>query len=161
SLESSGKLRRLEFRRVLFRSGRRDGGFNGLSSATASMMAKGVKALGNQAAMDENALGEAWADLGAQVNASSSSDRMSLSLRSLTRPELLDAAVALAARQMAHPSFPKAIWQNERERWVASIKEANTKPATLANRAYNKALFGDHPYVPRWTRPVCAASTPR
>ena len=126
--------------------GRRDGGFNGLSSATASMMAKGVKALGNQAAMDENALGEAWADLGAQVNASSSSDRMSLSLRSLTRPELLDAAVALAARQMAHPSFPNAIWQNERERWVASIKEANTKPATLANRAYNKALFGDHPY---------------
>jgi len=126
--------------------GRRDGGFNGLSSATASMMAKGVKALGNQAAMDENALGEAWADLGAQVNASSSSDRMSLSLRSLTRPELLDAAVALAARQMAHPSFPNAIWQNERERWVASIKEANTKPATVASRAYNKALFGDHPY---------------
>jgi zinc protease len=105
-----------------------------------------VKAVGAQAAMDENALGEAWADLGAQVNASSSSDRMSLSLRSLTRPELLDAAVALAARQMAHPSFPNAIWQNERERWVASIKEANTKPATLANRAYNKALFGDHPY---------------
>lgn len=126
--------------------GRRDGGFNGLSSATASMMAKGVKALGHQAAMDENALGEAWADLGAQVNASSSSDRMSFSLRSLTRPELLDAAVALAARQLAHPSFPNAIWQNERERWVASIKEANTKPATLANRAYNKALFGDHPY---------------
>jgi len=125
---------------------RRDGGFNGLSNATASMMAKGVNALGNQAAMDENALGEAWADLGAQVNASSSSDRMSLSLRSLTRPELLDAAVALAARQMAHPSFPNAIWQNERERWVASIKEANTKPATLANRAFNKALFGDHPY---------------
>ena len=125
---------------------RRDGSFNGLSSATASMMAKGVKAVGNQAAMDENALGEAWADLGAQVNASSSSDRMSLSLRSLTRPELLDAAVALAARQLAHPSFPNAIWQNERDRWVASIKEANTKPATVASRAYNKALFGDHPY---------------
>lgn len=127
--------------------GRRDGVFNGLSSATASMMAKGIKALNQQPALDENALGEAWADLGAQVNAISSADRLSLSLRTLTRPELLDAAVALAARQLAHPSFPKTIWQNERERWVASIKESNTKPATVANRTYQKALFGDHPYA--------------
>jgi zinc protease len=125
---------------------RRDGNLQGLSSATASMMAKGLKAVGSQPALDENALGEAWADLGAMVGASSSSDRMSLSLRSLTRTELLDAAVDLASRQLAHPSFPSAIWQNERERWVASIKEANTKPATLASRAYNKALFADHPY---------------
>jgi len=125
---------------------RRDGPLRGLSSATASMMGKGLKAVGSQAAMDENTLGEAWADLGAIANASSSSDRMSLSLRSLTRPELLDAAVDLASRLLAHPSFPDAIWQNERERWVASIKEANTKPATVANRAYNQALFGDHPY---------------
>jgi len=126
---------------------RRDGaGRSGLASATSFMMAKGVKASDGQAAMDENALGEAWADLGASVSASASTDRMSLSLRSLTRPELLDAAISLAARQLAHPSFSETVWQSERERWLASIKEANTKPANVASKAYNQALFGDHPY---------------
>ena len=37
----------------------------GLASATAQMLAKGVRARDGQAALDENALGEAWADLGA------------------------------------------------------------------------------------------------
>jgi zinc protease len=110
------------------------------------MMGKGVKAFQGQAAMDENQLGEAWADLGAMVGANASADRMSFSLRSLTRPELLDAAVALAARQLAAPSFPSAVWQSERQRWVASIAESNTKPATQASKAFNKAVFGSHPY---------------
>ena len=126
---------------------RRDGvGHSGLSSATAFMMGKGVKASDGLPAMDENALGEAWADLGASVTASSTADRMSLSLRSLTRPELLDAAISLAARQLAHPSFSEHVWQSERERWRASIQEANTKPANVATKAYNQAVFGDHPY---------------
>jgi zinc protease len=126
---------------------RRDGaGRSGLANATAFMMGKGVKASDGQPAMDENALGEAWADLGASVNANTTSDRMSLSLRSLTRPELLDAAVMLASRQLAHPSFSESVWQSERQRWIASIKEANTKPANLASKAFNQALFGNHPY---------------
>jgi zinc protease len=52
----------------------------------------------------------------------------------------------LAARQLAHPLFSDTVWQSERERWLASIKEANTKPANLASKAYNQALFGSHPY---------------
>jgi zinc protease len=126
---------------------RRDpAGQTGLAVATAKMMGKGVKAFQGQAAMDENQLGEAWADLGAMVGANASADRMSFSLRSLTRPELLDAAVALAARQLAAPSFPSAVWQSERQRWVASIAESNTKPATQGGKAFNKAVFGTHPY---------------
>ena len=126
---------------------RRDpSGQSGLAIATGRMMAKGIKAANGQSAMDENQLGEAWADLGAMVNANASADRMSFSLRSLTRPELLDAAVALAARQLAAPSFPSDVWQSERERWVASIRESNTKPATQAGKAFNQAVFGQHPY---------------
>ena len=126
---------------------RRDtAGLNGLASATAFMLGKGVKASDTHPAMDDNALGEAWADLGALASAKASNDRMSLGLRTLTREDILDTAIALAARQLAYPSFPEAIWQTERERWVASIKEAKTKPATLANQAYEKAVFGDHPY---------------
>ena len=118
----------------------------GLASVTASMLGKGVRAEKGEVALDENALSEAWADLGAQFGASAGSDRLSFSLRSLTEPDLLVKAVALAAREMAEPAFPDAIWQRERQRIEASMKEANTRPATLAGRAYSSAVYGAHPY---------------
>ena len=68
----------------------------GLASVTASMLDKGVRFEKGDAALDENALSEAWADLGAQFGASAGSDRLSFSLRSLTEPDLLAKAVALA-----------------------------------------------------------------
>jgi len=118
----------------------------GLASATAAMMSKGVAASGSAPAMDENALGEAWADLGASFSASVSLDRFSVHLRSLTRPEWFDAAVRLAARQLAQPSFPAPVWDSERQRWQASLAEAKTKPGYLAGRAFATAVYGNHPY---------------
>jgi zinc protease len=126
----------------------------GLASVTASMLSKGVRAEKGDAALDENALSEAWADLGAQFGASAGSDRLSFSLRSLTEPDLLDKAVALAAREIAEPAFPDAVWQRERQRIEASIKEANTRPATVAGRAYSAAVYGSHPYGSEVTAPT-------
>ena len=117
----------------------------GLASVTAMMLSKGVKANGANAALDDNQLSEAWADLGASFSAGAGADRMSFSLRSLTYPDLLGKAVDLAARQMGHPAWPNAIWLRERERIAASIKEANTRPATLAGRAFNQAVYGASP----------------
>lgn len=118
----------------------------GLASVSAAMMSKGVKAQGAEPAMDENALGEAWADLGASFGGADGSDRVSFSLRSLTYPDLLKRAVALAARQLAEPAFPAEVWARERERLVAALREANTRPATVAARTFNQAVYGSHPY---------------
>ncbi len=122
----------------------------GLASLTAAMLDKGVKAQsaqnGGLPALDENALSEAWADLGAQFGASAGADRMGFSLRSLTDPALLDKAVALAARQIAQPSFPDAVWQRERQRVQAALKESDTRPGTLAGKAFSQAVYGAHPY---------------
>ena len=126
---------------------RRDpSGKAGLAGMTASMLDKGVKAKDGAPELDENALSEAWADLGAQFGASASADRMYFSLRSLTDPALLDKAVALAAREIAEPSFPERIWSRERQRVQAALKESLTRPATLAGRAYGPAVYGSHPY---------------
>jgi zinc protease len=118
----------------------------GLASVMAGMLSKGVAARGTDPALDENHLGEAWADLGASFGADAGSDRLSFSLRSLSYPDLLGRAAALAARQIGEPSFPEAIWTRERERLAASLREANTKPATVAGRAFAQAVYGDHPY---------------
>jgi zinc protease len=118
----------------------------GLAGVTTGMMDKGLLAKDGAPAMDENMLSEAWADLGAQFGAGATSDRMGFSLRSLTEPDLLDKAVALAARQIAEPAFPDAIWQRERQRLEASIKESYTRPGSIIGRAYAQAVYGTHPY---------------
>src|SRR5450830_198221 len=69
-----------------------------------------------------------------------------LGLRTLTEPDLLDRAVALAARQLAEPALPEAVWRRERERLVASLKEEDTRPGTQAGKAFARAVYGDHPY---------------
>jgi hypothetical protein len=102
-------------------------------------------------AMDENQIGEAWADLGASFGASAGGDRMSFALRSLSYPDLLDQAVALAARQMAHPAFPEAMWLRDRERISASIRESLTKPGTVVQQRFAQAVYGTHPYGQRAT----------
>ena len=118
----------------------------GLAGAAALMSAKGVQAAGGDAALDENQLGEAWADLGASLDASAGRDALSFSLRSLTQADLLDRAVRLAARQIGQPSYPEDVWQRERSRWQAAIAEADTQPGTVAGKAFAQAVYGDNPY---------------
>ena len=127
--------------------GRRDpSNMAGLASVTSGHFSKGVLGSQGKPALDENQLGEAWADLGASFGVGAGDDRMSFSLRSLTYPDLLPKAVALAAQQLAVPAFPAATWPRDRERISASIKEANTKPATMVGRRFNTAVYGAHPY---------------
>jgi zinc protease len=118
----------------------------GLANLMAASTANGVRASTAGPALDENQLSEAWADLGASFGGGASADRMSFGLRSLTYPDLLDKAVNLAARQLGEPSFPEAPWLRDRPKMIASLKEANTRPATLAGRAFNRAVYGSHPY---------------
>lgn len=118
----------------------------GLASATASMLSAGVAAQGALPALDENALSEAWVDLGGQLSVSAGLERFSLSLRTLTEPALLERAVALAARQLASPAWPDAVWQRDRQRWLGALREADTRPGTHAGRAFSQAVYGDHPY---------------
>jgi zinc protease len=128
----------------------------GLASVMAGQMANGTRAEPQgqgpyPQAMDENQIGEAWADLGASFGASAGGDRMSFGLRSLSYPDLLNQAVALAARQMAHPAFPEAMWLRDRERLSASIRESLTKPGTVVQQRFAEAVYGVHPYGYRAT----------
>ncbi len=131
---------------------RRDpAGQSGLASAVAAMASKGVKAQGSEPALDENGLGEAWADLGASFEAGADNDALHYTLRSLTDPPLLDKAARLAARQIGEPSFPADVWPRDRARWSASIKESLTRPSTVAAYAFGSAVYGSHPYGVRTT----------
>jgi zinc protease len=118
----------------------------GLAGAVAELFSAGVAAHAGRPALEENQLSEAWVDLGAQFGARAGTDRFSVSLRSLTDPDLLQRAVALAAQQLAAPAWPAPVWQRERERLLAALKEAETRPATHASRAFARAVYASHPY---------------
>jgi zinc protease len=118
----------------------------GLANVMAGSMSNGVHAHWADPALDENGLSEAWADLGASFGGAASADRLSFSLRSLTYPDLLPRAVALAARQLGEPSYPEALWLRDRPKMLAALKQADTRPATLAGRAFSQAVYGSHPY---------------
>jgi zinc protease len=128
----------------------------GLAGASAGMVEKGVRASDAGPALDENALGEAWADLGASFDAGAGAERTSFSLRTLADPGLLDKAVALAAREIGEPSFPADVWQREREQIDAALKEADTKPGTVSARAFSQAVYGTHPYGQETTEETLA-----
>lgn len=121
--------------------GRRDpSGQAGLASATAGQMGNGIPG------MDENQLGEAWADLGAGFSVGAGGDRLSATLRSLTDPDLLQRAVDLASRQLGEPTFPPDIWARDRARTIAALRESYTRPGVAAQRAWLPAVYGGHPY---------------
>jgi zinc protease len=128
----------------------------GLASTSAGMVAKGVRASDAGPALDENALGEAWAGLGASFDAGAGAERTTFSLRSLSDPALLDKAVALAAREIGEPSFPADVWQREREQINAALKEADTKPGTVSARTFAQAVYGTHPYGQETTEATLA-----
>ncbi|HNR61069.1 MAG TPA: pitrilysin family protein [Thauera sp.] len=112
----------------------------GLASMTQALLDAGA---GN---LDEQTIADRKADLGAQVRGGADNDRASLALRSLSSPVELDAAVELVATVLARPTFPAEILERERARAIAGLREALTKPGSLAARQFNAALYAGHPY---------------
>ncbi|MDR2014515.1 MAG: insulinase family protein [Azoarcus sp.] len=96
--------------------------------------------------LDEQAISERAADLGLIFGGSTSEDNASLSLRTLSAARERDESVALAATVLAHPRFPAEVLERERVRALANLREALTKPAVLAARAFNAAIYAGHPY---------------
>lgn len=113
---------------------------SGLAGLTASLLDAGTQQ------RDENALADRFADLGARFGASAETDRATVTLRTLSNASEREAAIALLAEVMAQPAFPPAVVERERARAIAGLKEAQTQPGYLVERAFGEAVYGDHPY---------------
>ena len=135
--------------RVNFDAGSaRDEQAHGLASLTAALLDQGVVAApGNTGGMDAQTIAEGFENIGANMSASASVDSAGLSLRSLSDATRLDPALKLFALVMSHPSFPEDAFKRERERAMLGLKAAQQKPDSVAQRAFYKALYGDHPYA--------------
>jgi zinc protease len=119
---------------------------SGVAAITNAMMGKGVAAKGSIGALTEAQIADELANIGAQRGGSASEDRASLTLRTLSSEAELNAAVEVFSRIVTQPTFPEAVLQREKERILQAIREAQTKPETIAAKTYSTALYGAHPY---------------
>ncbi len=112
----------------------------GLASLT-----RGVLDLG-AGELDENAIAGRLADLGAQLGGGADLDRASVSLRTLADETKREPALAILRSVLQAPRFAPEVIERERARRSAALKDALTRPDTLAARAFWAALYPEHPY---------------
>lgn len=95
---------------------------------------------------DETAIAEQLADLGAHLGGAADTDRASIHLRTLSMPEKREAALAILRNVLQAPNFADAVLEREKARTVAGLKEARTRPESLAGQAFWTAMYAQHPY---------------
>src|SRR5690606_23914734 len=132
---------------------RRDpAGKSGTAALTSAMLARGLAEArlpdgSVEPAMSEAQLSDALADIAAQRGGGAGADKAGASLRTLASASERDQAVHLLARLLAQPSFPEDFLARDKARLTANLREALTKPETIADRAFWQSAYGEHPYA--------------
>lgn len=116
---------------------------SGVASMTHGLLDSGADGL------SEDDISRGMADIGAQFGGGFDQDSASVSLRTLSSAAERDKALDTMARVLQHPVFPETILEREKIRLIAALKEADTKPENIAERTFQKAVFGAHPYALR------------
>lgn len=115
-------------------------GKSGLASLTRDLLDLGAGAL------DETQTASRLADIGARLGGGADMDRANVSLRTLSAPDKLTPALAILRDVVSAPRFDAAVFEREQARTIAALKEALTRPETIAARAFWSAMYPQHPY---------------
>lgn len=110
----------------------------GLAGVTHHMMDLGA------GGMSEEAITNAFADIGARLGGFAGKDSASYSLRTLTDQQ--DKAFVVFNKILHQPDFPATVLSREKKRMVSGIRESKTKPESISNKAYMEALYKQHSY---------------
>lgn len=113
---------------------------SGVAGLTASMLKLGAGGL------SDNEISDRVADVGATLGVRFDRDRAGVVLRTLSSAKERDQALDVLARVVSRPAFPAAVLEREKARVMASLKEAQTLPEQIADKAFYSALYGSHPY---------------
>jgi zinc protease len=97
--------------------------------------------------LTEEQIANRIADVGAQLTGRFDLDRAGLGVRTLSSAREQEVAIGVLAKVLQAPSFPRESVEREKNRVVAELKEANTKPETIASKAFYASLYGAHPYA--------------
>lgn len=128
--------------RIVFDAGSaRDKDLSGLALLTNSLLSEGA------AGKTSQQIAEAFESVGAQIEYDAARDMALVGVRSLTEPRYLSPAIETLKQVLTQPDFPVDAFERERNRMLIAVKAAEQSPSAIAGDAFNKAVFGDHPYA--------------
>ena len=112
----------------------------GVASLTSGLLDLGVQG------MDETQIANRLADLGAMLSGGADIDRASLRLRTLSADDNRLPALALMRSVLVSPQFPVEVFEREKARTIAALKEASIRPENIASKAFWNLMYPEHPY---------------
>ena len=131
----------LDVRVVFDAAGSRDDGLPGLAMLTNGLLAEGA------ADRDAQQLAESFESVGAQFQNESLRDMAYVGVRTLTQDEYLATAINTLAEVLTQPDFPRDAFERELARMKVAVEARKQSPSEIAQEAFFKALYGDHPYA--------------
>lgn len=127
---------------ILFSAGSaHDDGKPGLAKLTNALLEEGASG------WSADVIADRLDRVGARFSASSRRDSAVLSLRSLADPRYLQPAVETVARLLQEPTFAPDAVERVRQQMLTALQERAQSPGAIAQDAFFKALYGDHPYA--------------
>jgi zinc protease len=121
--------------------GSRNGKLPGIAALTNGLLSQGAGGL------DADAISNGFESLGAIYGSDAGYDSASVSLRSLTKEDLLSKAIENFKRVISSPDFPKDALERRRARTLIGLKAKQQSPAALAQDAFMQAVYQSHPYA--------------
>ena len=131
----------VDVRIVFDAAGSRDGELSGLAMLTNGLLAEGA------AGKDAQQLAERFESVGAQFQNESLRDMAYVGVRTLTREDYLTTAINALADVLTRPDFPRDAFERELARMKVAVEARKQSPSEIAEEAFFKALYGDHPYA--------------
>ena len=116
---------------------------SGLADMVAGLMSYGAR--GEKGVWTEGQIADEIADLGANIGVSVGGERAIMRIRSLSRKDLRDRAVQLAATMLGAPLYDAKIVEREKQRSITNLLEAETKPEFVLERRFRKSVYGNYP----------------
>jgi len=113
-------------------------GREGLANLTADLLTEGTTK------RSAEQIHEAADFIGASLSSQAGDDVATLNLRVLRKD--LDVGLDLWTDSLLHPTFPQNEVDRRKTAILASIRASEDNPAVVADRAFDKVLFGEAPY---------------
>ena len=128
--------------RIVFDAGSaRDDGLSGLAVLTNGLLSEGA------AGKTSQEIAEVFESVGAQIEYDAGRDMAVVGVRSLTESRYLSTAIESLTEVLTQPDFPQDAFQRELAHMKVAVKARQQSPSAIASEAFNKAVFGDHPYA--------------
>lgn len=113
---------------------------SGVAGITKYMMTLGA------AGMSDEKIAQKMADIGAILGGDFDADRAGFKLRTLSSEREKTLALDVFTKILQQPDFPDAVLAREKSRILSGLQESATQPESISNKAFMKALYGNHPY---------------